>query len=31
LDELMMDELYDLKDDLDANLEVEDASKRKSV
>jgi len=31
LDELMMDELYDLKDDLGANLEVEDVSKRKSV
>jgi tubulin--tyrosine ligase len=31
LDELMMDELYDLKDDLDANLEVEDVSERKSV
>jgi tubulin--tyrosine ligase len=31
LDELMMDELYDLKDDLDANLEIEDASKRKSA
>jgi tubulin--tyrosine ligase len=29
LDELMMDELYDLKDDLDANLEIEDVSKRK--
>jgi tubulin--tyrosine ligase len=31
LDELMMDELYDLKDDLDANLEIEDVSKRKLV
>lgn len=29
LDELMMDELYDLKDDLDANLDIQDASKRK--
>jgi tubulin--tyrosine ligase len=31
LDELMMDELYDLKDDLDANLEIEDVAKRRSV
>ena len=29
LDELMMDELYDLKDDLDANLNIEDSSQRK--